>query len=121
MGSKEINRVDSRWFGFAQFIAIQSRSSLSATSYDEEVQSAKAMLGTWKSQSQSLRMSIKNANMQAKDNMRKTALKEGTSSRYWRRIHGLSVQFANEGWNDIYCRKHHRESLRYPSIDGSGG
>ncbi|KAK9003293.1 hypothetical protein V6N11_060857 [Hibiscus sabdariffa] len=43
---------------------------------DEEVQSAKAMLETWKSQSQSLRMSLRNANLQAKDNMRKSAQKE---------------------------------------------
>ncbi|KAE8723381.1 hypothetical protein F3Y22_tig00012476pilonHSYRG00005 [Hibiscus syriacus] len=43
---------------------------------DEEVQSAKAILETWKSQSQSLRLSLRNANLQAKDNMRKTTQKE---------------------------------------------
>ncbi|XVE65753.1 hypothetical protein DITRI_Ditri08aG0024700 [Diplodiscus trichospermus] len=43
---------------------------------DEEVQSAKALLEAWKSQYQSLRLSLRNANLQAKDNMRKTAQKE---------------------------------------------
>ncbi|PPD72629.1 hypothetical protein ES288_D02G060000v1 [Gossypium darwinii] len=43
---------------------------------DDEVQSAKALLKTWRSQSQSLRMNLRNANLQAKDNMRKTAQKE---------------------------------------------
>ncbi|KAG4157225.1 hypothetical protein ERO13_D02G049200v2 [Gossypium hirsutum] len=45
-------------------------------STDDEVQSAKALLKTWRSQSQSLRMNLRNANLQAKDNMRKTAQKE---------------------------------------------
>ncbi|XVF66387.1 hypothetical protein PTKIN_Ptkin10aG0031800 [Pterospermum kingtungense] len=43
---------------------------------NEEVQSAKALLDTWKSQCQSLRLSLRNANLQAKENMRKTAQKE---------------------------------------------
>ncbi|EOY06222.1 Sec20 family protein [Theobroma cacao] len=43
---------------------------------DEEVQSAKALLESWKSQCQSLILSLRNANLQAKDNMRKTAQKE---------------------------------------------
>ncbi|OMO95320.1 Sec20 [Corchorus olitorius] len=43
---------------------------------DEEVQSAKALLESWKSQYQSLRLSLRNANLQAKDNMRKTAQRE---------------------------------------------
>ncbi|XP_022749012.1 uncharacterized protein LOC111298558 [Durio zibethinus] len=43
---------------------------------DEEVQSAKALLEAWTSQRQSLRLSLRNANLQAKDNMRKTAQKE---------------------------------------------
>ncbi|XWS39116.1 hypothetical protein CRYUN_Cryun18bG0022600 [Craigia yunnanensis] len=43
---------------------------------DEEVHSAKALLGAWRSQCQSLRLSLRNANLQAKDNMRKTAQKE---------------------------------------------
>ncbi|GMI64150.1 hypothetical protein HRI_000084300 [Hibiscus trionum] len=34
------------------------------------------MLETWKSQSHSLRLSRRNSNLQAKDNMRKTAQKE---------------------------------------------
>ncbi|TYI38779.1 hypothetical protein ES332_A02G052700v1 [Gossypium tomentosum] len=42
----------------------------------DEVQSAKALLKTWRSQSRSLRMNLRNANLQAKDNMRKTAQKE---------------------------------------------
>ncbi|XWS53737.1 hypothetical protein CRYUN_Cryun10bG0026200 [Craigia yunnanensis] len=41
---------------------------------EEEVQSAKALLEAWRSQCQSLR--LRNANLQAKDNMRKTAQKE---------------------------------------------
>ncbi|OMP03155.1 Sec20 [Corchorus capsularis] len=43
---------------------------------DEEVQSAKALLESWKSQYQSLRLSLRKANLQAKDNMRKTAQRE---------------------------------------------
>lgn len=42
----------------------------------EEVQSAKALLETWRSQCQSLRLNLRNANLQAKENMRKTAQKE---------------------------------------------
>ncbi|XP_022761177.1 uncharacterized protein LOC111307425 isoform X3 [Durio zibethinus] len=49
-----------------------------------------------------LRLSLRNANLQAMDNTRKTAQKE------------------DKGWNDICSRNHHRKPWRYPSIDGSG-
>ncbi|BBH04165.1 Sec20 family protein, partial [Prunus dulcis] len=43
---------------------------------DDQVQSAKNLLESWKNRSQSLRLSMRNANLQAKDNMRKAAQKE---------------------------------------------
>ncbi|XP_048497443.1 uncharacterized protein LOC104884182 isoform X2 [Beta vulgaris subsp. vulgaris] len=42
----------------------------------DEVQSAEALLENWKQQSQSLRIALRNANLQAKANMRKTAKQE---------------------------------------------
>uniref|UniRef100_A0A803LLS9 Sec20 C-terminal domain-containing protein n=1 Tax=Chenopodium quinoa TaxID=63459 RepID=A0A803LLS9_CHEQI len=42
----------------------------------DEVQSAQALLENWKEQSQSLRIALRNANLQAKVNSRKTAQKE---------------------------------------------
>ncbi|KAM1452433.1 hypothetical protein ACFX2I_039403 [Malus domestica] len=43
---------------------------------DDQVQSAKALLESWKNRSHSLRLSLRNANLQAKANMRKAAQKE---------------------------------------------
>lgn len=43
---------------------------------DDQVQSAKNLLESWKNRSQSLRLSMRNANLQAKANMRKAAQKE---------------------------------------------
>ncbi|XP_038723466.1 uncharacterized protein LOC120015230 [Tripterygium wilfordii] len=43
---------------------------------DQDVQSAQSMLESWKTQCQSLRFNLRNANLQAKDNMRKAAQKE---------------------------------------------
>ncbi|KAL5542437.1 hypothetical protein UlMin_010147 [Ulmus minor] len=43
---------------------------------DENVQSAQSLLESWKNRSQSLRLSLRNANLQAKANMRKAAQEE---------------------------------------------
>ncbi|CAN6577833.1 unnamed protein product [Malus baccata var. baccata] len=43
---------------------------------DDQVQSAKALLESWKNRSHSLRLSLRNANLQAKANMKKAAQKE---------------------------------------------
>ncbi|KAH7514503.1 hypothetical protein FEM48_Zijuj11G0096300 [Ziziphus jujuba var. spinosa] len=43
---------------------------------DEQAKSAKSLLESWKNQSQSLRLSLRNANLQAKANMRKAAQEE---------------------------------------------
>ncbi|KAK2967932.1 hypothetical protein RJ640_010542 [Escallonia rubra] len=43
---------------------------------DDEVQAAISLLQSWKNQIQSLRLSLRNANLQAKANMRKTAQEE---------------------------------------------
>lgn len=43
---------------------------------DDQVQSAKALLESWKNRSQSLRLSMRNANLKANDNVRKAAQKE---------------------------------------------
>ncbi|KAM1340741.1 hypothetical protein ACFX2H_039094 [Malus domestica] len=43
---------------------------------DDQVQSAKALLESWKNRSHSLRLSLRSANLQAKANMRKAAQKE---------------------------------------------
>ncbi|PRQ15927.1 hypothetical protein RchiOBHm_Chr7g0178711 [Rosa chinensis] len=43
---------------------------------DDQVQSAKALLESWKNRSQSLRLSLRNANLQANENIRKAAQKE---------------------------------------------
>lgn len=43
---------------------------------DEQVQSAQSLLQSWKDQSHSLRLNLRNANLQAKANMRKTAQEE---------------------------------------------
>lgn len=43
---------------------------------DDQVQSAKALLESWKNRSQSLRLSMRNANLQANENIRKAAQKE---------------------------------------------
>ncbi|KAL4643688.1 hypothetical protein ACB092_02G109700 [Castanea dentata] len=43
---------------------------------DDQVQSATALLDSWKSQSHNLRQSLRNANLQAKANMRKAAQEE---------------------------------------------
>ncbi|GMY27005.1 vesicle transport protein sec20 [Fagus crenata] len=43
---------------------------------DDQVQSARALLESWKNQSQNLRVSLRNANLQAKANMRKAAQEE---------------------------------------------
>lgn len=43
---------------------------------DDEVQSAQSLLESWKSQYNSLRINLRNANLQAKDNMRKAAQEE---------------------------------------------
>ncbi|XP_052199438.1 uncharacterized protein LOC127806280 [Diospyros lotus] len=43
---------------------------------DDEIQAAQSLLGSWKTQIQTLRVSLRNANLQAKANMRKTAQEE---------------------------------------------
>ncbi|TQD73023.1 hypothetical protein C1H46_041458 [Malus baccata] len=43
---------------------------------DDQVQSAKALLESWKNRSHSLRLSLRSANLQAKANMKKAAQKE---------------------------------------------
>ncbi|VVA98467.1 unnamed protein product [Arabis nemorensis] len=43
---------------------------------DDQVQSTQSLLETWKNQYQSLRVNLRSANLQAKDNMRKSAQEE---------------------------------------------
>ncbi|XP_054806581.1 uncharacterized protein LOC129309190 [Prosopis cineraria] len=64
--------------GLALLSSLQFRLDLLAPQLptDEEVESANTVLESWKAQSQSLRSSLRNANLQAKENMRKAAKEE---------------------------------------------
>ncbi|XP_028773420.1 uncharacterized protein LOC114730504 [Neltuma alba] len=64
--------------GLALLSSLQFRLDLLAPQLptDEEVESASTVLESWKTQSQSLRLSLRNANLQAKENMRKAAQEE---------------------------------------------
>jgi protein transport protein SEC20 len=61
--------------GFALLNSLQFRLDLLAPQLptDDQIQSAQQLLQTWKNQAHDLRMSFRNANLQAKANMRKTA------------------------------------------------
>uniref|UniRef100_A0A5B6ZE50 Putative Sec20 family protein n=1 Tax=Davidia involucrata TaxID=16924 RepID=A0A5B6ZE50_DAVIN len=64
--------------GLALLTSLQFKLDLLAPQLptDDEVQSAQSMLESWKHQIQSLRLSMRNANLQAKANMRKAAQEE---------------------------------------------
>ncbi|KAI9117075.1 hypothetical protein K1719_012074 [Acacia pycnantha] len=64
--------------GLALLSSLQFRLDLLAPQLptDNEVESASTVLESWKTQSQSLRLSLRNANLQAKENMRKAAQEE---------------------------------------------
>ncbi|KAK4266237.1 hypothetical protein QN277_027187 [Acacia crassicarpa] len=64
--------------GLALLSSLQFRLDLLAPQLptDEEVESATTVLESWKTQSQSLRLSLRNATLQAKENMRKAAQEE---------------------------------------------
>ncbi|XP_059632292.1 uncharacterized protein LOC132274939 isoform X2 [Cornus florida] len=64
--------------GLALLTSLQFKLDLLAPQLptDEEVQSAHSLLESWKRQIQSLRLSLRNANLQAKTNMRKSAQEE---------------------------------------------
>lgn len=64
--------------GLALLRSLQFRLDLLAQQLptEEEAQSAQATLNTWKKQYQSLHMSLRNANLQAKTNIRKAAQQE---------------------------------------------
>ncbi|KAG6501285.1 hypothetical protein ZIOFF_041164 [Zingiber officinale] len=102
-------------------------------STEEEIQSAQLTLEFWKEQYQSLHKSLRNANLQAKNNIRKAAQQErelllggGEESTIRRRnlqyvIYLVTlITSKNKGWNDISCRKHYREPPPYAPNYGSG-
>ncbi|KAI9078823.1 hypothetical protein K1719_039281 [Acacia pycnantha] len=64
--------------GLALLSSLQFRLDLLAPQLptDEEVESATTVLESWKTQIQNLRLSLRNANLQAKENMRKAAQEE---------------------------------------------
>ncbi|KAA8527827.1 hypothetical protein F0562_035304 [Nyssa sinensis] len=64
--------------GLALLTSLQFKLDLLAPQLpsDDEVQSAQSMLESWKHQIQSLRLTMRNANLQAKANMRKAAQEE---------------------------------------------
>ncbi|KAG6497315.1 hypothetical protein ZIOFF_045214 [Zingiber officinale] len=102
-------------------------------STEEEIQSAQLTLEFWKEQYQSLHKSLRDANLQAKNNIRKAAQQErelllggGEESTIRRRnlqyvIYLVTlITSKNKGWNDISCRKHYREPPPYAPNYGSG-
>ncbi|OWM71042.1 hypothetical protein CDL15_Pgr011169 [Punica granatum] len=87
---------------------------------EEDVESAKSLLESWKNHYQTLRVNLRNANLQAKANMRKAAQEErelllggGGESTARRR----NLQY-DKSWNDISCGKYHGESSSHASTDG---
>ncbi|KAK9147113.1 hypothetical protein Sjap_007016 [Stephania japonica] len=89
---------------------------------EEEVQSAQSMLKSWKDQYQSMHLGLRNANLQAKANIRKAAQAErelllggGEESTARRR----NLQY-DKSRNDLCSRKYHREPSTISSADGSG-
>ncbi|KAF9615827.1 hypothetical protein IFM89_026522 [Coptis chinensis] len=84
--------------GLALLRSLQFRLDLLAPQMptQEDVQSAQLLFKSWKDQYQSLHLGLRNANLQAKANIRKKSQSgEGTSFRWWRRIDNTQTQFAS--------------------------
>ncbi|PKA64168.1 hypothetical protein AXF42_Ash005181 [Apostasia shenzhenica] len=88
---------------------------------EEDIMSAQATLSSWKEQYNRFHSNLRNANLQAKINIRKAAQQEAKRAtfRRRRRVYHPQTQLADKGWNDISSRKRYREPSTDTTTDGS--
>ncbi|XP_024399202.1 uncharacterized protein [Physcomitrium patens] len=75
---------------------------------EEGVQAAMRTVQEWKDQIQALRMSSRNANLQAKRNIDQAGMSEREQSSFgWTGCRPSPQTVANTSWYDFCCRGHH--------------